>query len=76
MDEQTHDEQPIPELNALFLETPLVIGATPVPLHDGAALHLESKRLGPTQWALTIEQSRSLVRVLKQCLDTLSQSSP
>ena len=64
----TDDDRPIPDLDALRVQLPLYIGAKPVPLHEGVLLLLESKQLGRTQWGLTIDQCRSLVRVLNQCL--------
>ena len=67
----SNDEQPIPDLDVVRVQLPLYIGAKPAPLHEGIVLFLESKQLGRTQWGLTIEQSRSLVRVLNQCLETL-----
>ena len=68
----TDDEQHLPNLDALRVQVPLYIGAKSAPLHGGVVLFLESKQYGMTQWGLTIEQSRSLVRALNQCLDALS----
>ena len=66
------DEQLVPKLDALRVQLPLEITAISVPLHEGVALILESKQLGRTQWGLTIEQSRFLVRALNQCIADLS----
>ena len=68
MDEQ---DKPIPSLGVLRMQIPLQIRAIPIPLHEGIALVLESKQFGVTQWALSKEESRQLVRILNECLDDL-----
>ena len=66
------DEEPIPSLHPVWLQTTLEISTIPFPLHDGIALLLVSKERGLTRYALTKEQSRHLIRELRKSLDSLS----